>query len=200
MPAFESTLRAQYQRDLDLFQFPRQVVKKVKVSDPSELLPKLPDPLELLPFPQVLRDEFFGHSAAVTSVAIEPTNGQYIATGLLLTHLYHQFTNFHYFYHLLIHICNSATVLVPNHSNRIQRWDCACVGCHHSAVHSFSLLPVSNLLSCLATSTTLIFLISSSALFHTHHLSCCIRRVCSSLFAFPLAKLSLSGIPIPPLR
>ncbi|KAH7829698.1 putative ribosome biogenesis protein BOP1 [Monocercomonoides exilis] len=77
---YASTFRDQYQRYLDLFLFPRMKHRRVKV-DPDSLLPSLPDPMDLLPFPQILSTEWKGHASAVTALDTDRFTGQYLASG-----------------------------------------------------------------------------------------------------------------------
>ena len=48
--------------------------------DPDSMLPKLPKPAELRPFPTWLAIAYTGHAAAVRSVSVSPT-GQWLASG-----------------------------------------------------------------------------------------------------------------------
>lgn len=48
--------------------------------DPNVLLPKLPNPRDLQPFPTAVSVEYVGHSSAVTCLSCDPT-GQWLATG-----------------------------------------------------------------------------------------------------------------------
>ncbi|KAK2958750.1 putative Ribosome biogenesis protein bop1 [Blattamonas nauphoetae] len=80
VPAYEGILRDQYQRYLDLHAFPRLEKRRVQI-DPDSLLPSLPQPSDLLPFPQKLSIEFKGHTQPVTAVTCDPHNGEYMASG-----------------------------------------------------------------------------------------------------------------------
>jgi ribosome biogenesis protein ERB1 len=50
------------------------------VVDPEKLLPELPDPKDLRPFPEKLSFIYKGHTGIVRSISVSP-NGQYLATG-----------------------------------------------------------------------------------------------------------------------
>merc|ERR1740123_1777082 len=55
--------------------------KKLKLDiDPDSLLPKLPDPSELRPFPTFLALEYVGHSEKVRTLDVSP-DGQWLITG-----------------------------------------------------------------------------------------------------------------------
>ena len=59
---------------------PRLFKKKVNVSDPSKLIPELPSPGELKPFPTQVSIDFFFHRTCVRSISVSP-NGQWLASG-----------------------------------------------------------------------------------------------------------------------
>ncbi|CBH17653.1 putative WD40 repeat protein [Trypanosoma equiperdum] len=78
VPFYNHTIQDRYQRCLDLAFFPRAQRTRLVV-DPSKLLPELPDPRDLRPYPERLSFQYKGHTATVRSVAVNP-NGQYLAT------------------------------------------------------------------------------------------------------------------------
>ena len=78
VPFYRNALRERYQRCLDLFSFTRKLKQKTNI-DPDSLLPDLPSPEELRPFPQKLGFVYRGHTAPVRRVSVNH-NGQYIAT------------------------------------------------------------------------------------------------------------------------
>lgn len=78
VPFYNHTLQDRYQRCLDLAFFPRAQRTRLVV-DPSKLLPELPDPKDLRPYPERLSFHYKGHTATVRSIAVNP-NGQYLAT------------------------------------------------------------------------------------------------------------------------
>ncbi len=53
VPAYKDFIRERFNRCLDMYLCARAVKKKLNV-DPEALLPKLPDPKELRPFPTTL--------------------------------------------------------------------------------------------------------------------------------------------------
>lgn len=78
-PAYDSFVKERFERCLDLYLAPR--VRKTRLNiDPTSLLPKLPRPEELRPFPTVASIEFAGHEGRVRSVAVD-SSGQWLASG-----------------------------------------------------------------------------------------------------------------------
>ncbi len=53
---------------------------QVRYKDPTQLLPKLPSPQDLRPFPCKLGFEYKGHKGGVPSLSTSPT-GEWLATG-----------------------------------------------------------------------------------------------------------------------
>jgi ribosome biogenesis protein ERB1 len=79
VPGYGNFVKEKFERCLDLYLAPR--VRKTKLNiDPESLLPKLPDPDELRPFPMRESERFVGHTGRVRSLAISPA-GEYLATG-----------------------------------------------------------------------------------------------------------------------
>ncbi|CAD2222826.1 BOP1NT (NUC169) domain/WD domain, G-beta repeat, putative [Angomonas deanei] len=78
VPFYNHTVQDRYQRCLDLAFFPRAQRTRLVV-DPNKLLPELPDPKDLRPYPERLSFQYKGHTATVRSVSVSPT-GQYLAT------------------------------------------------------------------------------------------------------------------------
>lgn len=76
---YENFVRERFERCLDLYLCPRKLKRRMNI-DPETLIPKLPSPKELKPFPNSLCLQFVGHSAGVRSISISP-DGQYIASG-----------------------------------------------------------------------------------------------------------------------
>lgn len=79
VPFYHHTIQDRYQRCLDLAFFPRSQRTRLVV-DAAKLLPELPDPKDLRPYPERLSFHYKGHTATVRSIAVSP-NGQYLATG-----------------------------------------------------------------------------------------------------------------------
>jgi ribosome biogenesis protein ERB1 len=59
---------------------PRLFRKKVNVSDPSKLIPELPSPNDLKPFPSQVSIDFNFHTTCVRTIAVSP-NGAFLASG-----------------------------------------------------------------------------------------------------------------------
>jgi len=77
--AYDNAVVDRFDRCLDLYLCTRQ--KKLKLDiDPDSLLPKLPDPSELRPFPTFLALEYVGHSEKVRTLDVSP-DGQWLITG-----------------------------------------------------------------------------------------------------------------------
>ena len=51
VPCYQELIREHFERCLDLYLCPRLLRKKVNVTDPSKLIPELPSPNDLKPFP-----------------------------------------------------------------------------------------------------------------------------------------------------
>ncbi|KAI1852342.1 hypothetical protein JX266_002520 [Neoarthrinium moseri] len=79
VPGYDQFVKERFERCLDLYLAPRVRKNRLNI-DPSSLLPKLPRPEELKPFPTVTSVEFSGHQGRVRSVAIDPT-GIFVASG-----------------------------------------------------------------------------------------------------------------------
>ncbi|RWA08331.1 hypothetical protein EKO27_g6784 [Xylaria grammica] len=78
-PAYDEFVKERFDRCLDLYLAPRVRKNRLNI-DPTSLLPKLPRPEELRPFPTVASIEFAGHEGRVRSVAID-SSGQWLASG-----------------------------------------------------------------------------------------------------------------------
>lgn len=83
VPGYGNFLQERFDRLLDLYLAPRMLRRRPKldISDPSELLPKLPSPRELRPFPTSCALEYPHDSGVrVRCVSVDPT-GTWVATG-----------------------------------------------------------------------------------------------------------------------
>ena len=79
VPVYDSFVKERFYRCLDLYLCPR--VKRDRViADPDELLPTLPDPEDLKPFPITLSIVYRGHQAPVRAFAPSPC-GQWLLSG-----------------------------------------------------------------------------------------------------------------------
>ncbi|GAB7361161.1 hypothetical protein MBLNU230_g1194t1 [Neophaeotheca triangularis] len=79
VPGYAKFVKEKFERCLDLYLAPRVRRSKLNI-DPESLLPKLPSPEELKPFPSTNATIMRGHEGRVRSIAIDPT-GTLIASG-----------------------------------------------------------------------------------------------------------------------
>lgn len=80
VPAYEHYINERFERCLDLYLCPRTRIKRMDVRDPEDLVPKLPKPKELQPFPTILCLSYLGHSSKVTSLSVH-VSGQWLLSG-----------------------------------------------------------------------------------------------------------------------
>ncbi|EAW07910.1 ribosome biogenesis protein ERB1 [Aspergillus clavatus NRRL 1] len=78
VPGYENFVKEKFERCLDLYLAPRVRRSKLNI-DPESLLPKLPSPEELKPFPTACATVFRGHKGRVRSLAVDPS-GLWLAT------------------------------------------------------------------------------------------------------------------------
>uniref|UniRef100_UPI003AAA9494 ribosome biogenesis protein bop1 n=1 Tax=Centroberyx gerrardi TaxID=166262 RepID=UPI003AAA9494 len=79
VPAFPRFVHERFERCLDLYLCPRQRKMRVNVN-PEDLIPKLPKPKDLQPFPTTQSLVYRGHNGLVRSISVSPT-GQWLASG-----------------------------------------------------------------------------------------------------------------------
>jgi ribosome biogenesis protein ERB1 len=79
VPGYETFVKERFERCLDLYLAPRVRKNRLNI-DPASLLPKLPRPEELKPFPTVCQTTFRGHDGRVRSLNIDPS-GCWLASG-----------------------------------------------------------------------------------------------------------------------
>ncbi|XP_040909959.1 ribosome biogenesis protein bop1 [Toxotes jaculatrix] len=79
VPAFPRFIHERFERCLDLYLCPRQRKMRVNVN-PEDLIPKLPKPRDLQPFPSTQALVYRGHSGLVRSISVSPS-GQWLASG-----------------------------------------------------------------------------------------------------------------------
>ncbi|XP_048848818.1 ribosome biogenesis protein bop1 [Brienomyrus brachyistius] len=79
VPAYSRFIHERFERCLDLYLCPRQRKMRVNV-DPEDLIPKLPKPRDLQPFPTVQSLVYRGHSNLVRCISVSP-GGQWLASG-----------------------------------------------------------------------------------------------------------------------
>ena len=79
VPGYDGFLKEKFERCLDLYLAPRIRRSKMDIN-PESLLPRLPSPDELRPFPTTCATLFRGHEGRVRSLSVEPM-GIYLASG-----------------------------------------------------------------------------------------------------------------------
>lgn len=79
VPGYDKFVKEKFERCLDLYLAPRIRRNKLNI-DPETLLPKLPSPEELRPFPTTCAIVFYGHEGRVRSLAVDPS-GVWLASG-----------------------------------------------------------------------------------------------------------------------
>lgn len=79
VPGYDKFVKEKFERCLDLYLAPRIRRNKLNI-DPETLLPKLPSPEELRPFPTTCATVFCGHEGRVRSLAVDPL-GVWLASG-----------------------------------------------------------------------------------------------------------------------
>jgi ribosome biogenesis protein ERB1 len=79
VPGYDRFTKERFDRCLDLYLAPRVRRNKLNI-DPESLLPKLPSPDELRPFPTTCATIFRGHNGRVRSLAVDPS-GIWLASG-----------------------------------------------------------------------------------------------------------------------
>lgn len=77
--AYAGLVKERFERCLDLYLCPRAFKRRLNI-DPESLVPRLPRPRELKPFPNALCVEYKGHAASVRCIACSG-DGQWMATG-----------------------------------------------------------------------------------------------------------------------
>lgn len=79
VPGYSEGVRERFERSLDLYLAPR--VRRTKLNiDPDSLIPELPSPKDLRPFPIKCSTIYRGHRGRVRTVSVDPS-GQFLATG-----------------------------------------------------------------------------------------------------------------------
>ncbi|XP_043257185.1 ribosome biogenesis protein BOP1 homolog isoform X1 [Colletes gigas] len=79
VPAYSKYIKERFQRCLDLYLCPRALKMRLTI-EPEALVPQLPSPKDLQPFPTTMSMVFKGHTDMVRSITVEQM-GQYIASG-----------------------------------------------------------------------------------------------------------------------
>ncbi|KAK7416130.1 Ribosome biogenesis protein erb1 [Neonectria magnoliae] len=79
VPGYGEFVKERFERCLDLYLAPRVRKNRLNI-DPNSLLPKLPRPEDLKPFPTLGQTMFRGHEGRVRTVAFSP-DGEWVASG-----------------------------------------------------------------------------------------------------------------------
>ncbi|CAG0884367.1 unnamed protein product [Cyprideis torosa] len=80
VPAYERLIKERFDRCLDLYLAPRMRKMRAEVAA-EDLLPELPKPQDLHPFPTTESLVFEGHTDLVRTISVEPIVGQYVLSG-----------------------------------------------------------------------------------------------------------------------
>lgn len=79
VPAYSRYIKERFQRCLDLYLCSRSLKMRLTI-EPEVLVPQLPSPKDLQPFPTTMFMVFKGHTDMIRSITVEP-KGQFIASG-----------------------------------------------------------------------------------------------------------------------
>ncbi|KKF92777.1 Ribosome biogenesis protein erb-1 [Ceratocystis platani] len=79
VPGYGDFVKERFERSLDLYLAPRVRKNRLNI-DPDSLLPKLPSPEDLRPFPTTCQTVFRASDARVRTVAVSP-DGEWVASG-----------------------------------------------------------------------------------------------------------------------
>jgi len=79
VPAYDQFIKEKFNRCLDMYLCPRQRKMKAQVN-PEDLIPKLPKPKDLQPFPNQLSIVFKGHKNIVRSISVH-ASGEWLVSG-----------------------------------------------------------------------------------------------------------------------
>lgn len=80
VPMYQQFVQERFERCLDLYLVPRTKRTRLNI-DPESLVPKLPKPSDLRPFPTAVGLKFAGqHNGRIRSLSVDPT-GQWLASG-----------------------------------------------------------------------------------------------------------------------
>ncbi|GMM31353.1 Erb1 protein [Martiniozyma asiatica (nom. inval.)] len=79
VPGYSDNIRERFERCLDLYLAPRVRKNKLNI-DPESLIPELPSPKDLRPFPIRTSTTFEGHESRIRTLSVHPS-GNWLATG-----------------------------------------------------------------------------------------------------------------------
>lgn len=79
VPGYTESIRERFERSLDLYLAPRVRKNKLNI-DPESLIPELPSPKDLRPFPIRCSTVYNGHKGKIRTLSIDPS-GLWLATG-----------------------------------------------------------------------------------------------------------------------
>lgn len=79
VPGYAESVRERFERSLDLYLAPRVRKNKLNI-DPESLIPELPSPKDLRPFPIRCSTVYIGHKGKIRTMSIDPS-GLWLATG-----------------------------------------------------------------------------------------------------------------------
>lgn len=79
VPGYQESVRERFERCLDLYLAPRVRHNKLNI-DPESLIPELPSPKDLRPFPIRCSTVYQGHTGRIRTVSVDPS-GLWLATG-----------------------------------------------------------------------------------------------------------------------
>ncbi|XP_052230147.1 ribosome biogenesis protein bop1-B-like [Dreissena polymorpha] len=79
VPGYSNFIRERFERCLDLYLCPRQRKTRMNV-DPEDLIPRLPKPKDLQPFPTTQSLVYLGHTDMVRCISVDPS-GQWLVSG-----------------------------------------------------------------------------------------------------------------------
>jgi ribosome biogenesis protein ERB1 len=79
VPLYEPLIKERFERCLDLYLCPREKRTRLQI-DPDSLIPQLPKPAELRPFPELLSQRYKGHQGRVNALSVG-ASGQWLLSG-----------------------------------------------------------------------------------------------------------------------
>ncbi|XP_045465857.1 ribosome biogenesis protein BOP1 homolog [Harmonia axyridis] len=79
VPSYKRYVRERFLRCLDLYLCPRAIKMKINI-EPEALVPKLPSPKDLQPFPNVLSRQYKGHEDMIRTISTDKS-GKFLLSG-----------------------------------------------------------------------------------------------------------------------